>query len=153
MLRKLALPPLVLAVVLATIGWLYAVRAGEVPGPRIGEALPLDELARHSSAPLGWFVAVWTVAALLLAAAARWARVERLTAALAFTLGVNLLLYVATGTSLAITRQVPVRDALFAAGKLGAVYVPGAIVGLGVAALGRMVRRGRRGPVLVAAHH
>ena len=57
-------------------------------------------------------MAVWAVAALLLAAATRWARVERLTAALVLTLATDVVLYVATGVSLAITRQIPARDAL-----------------------------------------
>src|ERR1700704_5341793 len=99
MLRKLALAPAVLAVTLATTGWLYIVGAGGVPGPRVRQALPLDELAKHASAPLPVFVLVWTAAAVLLALVARWARIERLTAAFVLVLGVNLVLYVATGIS------------------------------------------------------
>ena len=30
-----------------------------LPGPRVGEALPLDELSRHAAAPLLWFIVVW----------------------------------------------------------------------------------------------
>ena len=151
MLRKLALPPLFLGVIFATTGWLYTVRAGGLPGPRIGEALPLDELAHHASAPIVWFVLVWIGAALLLACAARWARVDRLTAALVFALAAYALVYLATGTSLAITRQIAVRDALRAAATLGVVYLPAVIVGFVVAALGRSQRPARRGPALVAA--
>ena len=149
--RKLAVPPLALAVGVATIGWLYVVRAGGVPGPRMRQALPLDELAKHASTPLVWYVAVWTVAALLLAGIARWARLERLTAALLLALGTTVLLYVTTGISLAMTRQIPARDALHTAGKLGVVYLPAAIVGLVVAALGRSDGRRRRAPAIVAA--
>ena len=47
---------------LAATGWLYVVRAGGLPGPRVREALPLDELAKHSSSPLLLFVAVWVAA-------------------------------------------------------------------------------------------
>ena len=151
MWRKLAVPPLFLGVGLATIGWLYVVRAGDVPGPHVRQALPLDELAKHASAPLAWFVAVWTTAALLLAGLARWARLERLTAAFVLALATVVLLYLATGTSLAITRQIPERDALHTAGKLGVVYLPAAIVGLVVAAVGRSDGQRRRAPALVAA--
>jgi lysyl-tRNA synthetase, class II len=149
--RKLAVPPLFLAVGFAAIGWLYVVRAGGVPGPHVQQALPLDELAKHASAPLAWFVVVWTGAALLLAGVARWARIERLTAALVLALATILLLYLATGTSLAITRQVPERDALHVAGRLGVVYLPAAIVGLVMAAIGRSDGQRRRAPAVVAA--
>ena len=145
------MPPLFLAVAFAANGWLYAVRAGGVPGPRVGQALPLDELARHASAPLAWFVVVWGAGALLLAGVARWARIERLTAALVLALATNVFLYLATGTSLAITRQVPEREALHTAGRLGVVYLPAAIVGLVVAAFGASDGRRRRAPVVVAA--
>src|SRR5690242_4762888 len=103
MWRRLALPPAFLAVGLACTGWLYAVHASGLPGPRVRQALPLDELARHDSAPIVWFVGVWVAAALILVALARWAHVDRLTAALVLTLATYVLLYVTTGISLAIT--------------------------------------------------
>jgi lysyl-tRNA synthetase class 2 len=136
--------------VLATTGWLYVVRAGSMPGPRMREALPLDELAKHASTPLAWFVAVWTLAALVLVGLARWARIDRLTAALLLALTTTVMLYIATGTSLAITRQIPLRDGLHVAGKLGVVYLPAAVVGLVVAAFGRSERRRGRAPAIVA---
>ena len=46
MVRRLALLPLVVVLSAAAAGWLYLVEPG-LPGPRIGEALPLDELSRH----------------------------------------------------------------------------------------------------------
>jgi lysyl-tRNA synthetase class 2 len=149
--RKLAVPPIFLAVGLAPTGWLYVVRPGGVPGPHVRQALPLDELAKHAAAPLFWFAVVWTLAALLLAAVVRWARIERLTGSLVLALATILLLYLATGTSLAITRQIPERDALHVAGRLGVVYLPAAIVGLLVAALGRSGGQRRRAPAVVAA--
>jgi lysyl-tRNA synthetase class 2 len=151
MLRKLALAPVVLTVTLATTGWLYIVRGNGLPGPRVRQALPLDELAKHASAPLLWFIAVWAAAAVLLALVARWARVERLTGALVLALAVNALLYLAAGISLATTRQIPARDALHVADRLGSIYLPAAIVGLAVALLGRSERRGGRAPAIVAA--
>ena len=151
MRRKLAVPPLFLCVGLATTGWLYAVRATGVPGPQMRQALPLDELAKHASAPLAWFVVVWLLAALLLVGAARWARIDRLTAALVLALATYALLYVTTGLSLAITRQIPMREALRVASKLGVIYLPAAIVGIVVAALGRSEIRRRRAPAIVAS--
>jgi lysyl-tRNA synthetase, class II len=151
MWRRFALPPAFLAVGLACTGWLYAVHASGLPGPRVRQALPLDELARHDAAPILWFAVVWTAAALLLVALARWAHVDRLTAALVLALATYVLLYLTTGLSLAITRQIPARDALHAAAKLGVVYLPAAIVGLVVAAFGRTEVRRRRAPFIVAA--
>src|SRR5438876_10798025 len=136
MVRKLALAPLVLAVVVATAGWLYVIRANGLPGPRGRQARPLAGLAKHAAAPLVWFVAVWSVAALVLVALSRWARVDRLSAALLLALATNVLLYLATGGSLAITRQISLRDGLHTAGKLGVAYLPAASVGPIVAASG-----------------
>jgi len=151
MRRRLAVPPLFVLLALAATGWLYAVRASGIPGPRIAEALPLDELARHDSAPLLWFVAVWLVAGVLVALAARWARVERLTAAVVFALATIVLLQIANGASLTVTRQIPARDAFRAASHLGATYLPAALIGLAVAVVGRSDRRARRTPAVVAA--
>jgi len=151
MLRKVAVAPALVAIGLAATGWLYEIRGGGMPGPRMHQALPLDELAKHAAAPLLSFVLVWSVAALLLACVARWARIERLTGALVLAIGTIALLYVSTGTSFAITRQIPERDGLTVAGKLGVVYLPGAIVGLVVAAFGRVSPGRRRAPAIVSA--
>jgi len=149
-MRRLAAFPVLLATGFATTGWLYLVRPG-VPGPRLGEALPLDELAKHSSAPLLWYVAVWTAAAATLGFYAHAARFERLTSALLLGLGTGLLGYLETGVSLAVVRQIPLRDALDAAARLQSVYVPAALVALAVAALAPARRHGRVAPVLVAS--
>ncbi len=151
MWRRLALPPIVLAVAFAVTGWFYAIRLGDVPGPRVAEALPLDDLAKHSSVSLLWFLAVWAAAAALFGLAARWARLERLVAASVFALGTGLTVYLLTGTSIAITQQIPARDALHAAVRLEAVYLPIALVGLGVALIARPQAGGRRAPAIVAA--
>ena len=75
-----------LAVLVAATGWLYLLRPqAHLPGPRVGDALPLDELARHSAVPLGVFALVWATAGLLLGLLARLARLERLTSALVLT--------------------------------------------------------------------
>ena len=150
MTRRLAAFPVLLATALAATGWLYLVRPA-LPGPRVGEALPLDELAKHSSVPLLWYVVVWVVAAATLGLYARLARFERLTAALALGLGTGLFGYLATGVSIAIVRQVALRDALDAASRRQSVYVPAALVALAVAALAPARSRARRAPLLVAS--
>jgi hypothetical protein len=55
-----------LAVLVAATGWLYLLRPAGDFRPRIGDALPLDELARRASSSLVLFAAVWLAAGLLL---------------------------------------------------------------------------------------
>jgi lysyl-tRNA synthetase class 2 len=139
------------AVVLAASGWLYVVQPRvALPGPAIADALPLDELSRRSAVPLVVFLGVWGAAALLLGALARFARAERLTAAALLTLAVGVWSYVSDGISIAIVRQVPVHEALDAALRLRAVYVPAALAGLAGAVLGREGRAGCRAPVVLS---
>jgi len=147
--RRLAAAPLVLALSVAATGWLYLMRPG-LPGPRIGEALPLDELSRHDAAPLLWFAVVWLAAATALGLYARWARIDRLTAALLLGLAVGVFAYLQTGVSIAIVRQISTRDALDVAARLKAVYLAATIVAVVAAALARPRKRTRRAPVVVA---
>ena len=148
MLRKATGLPLVLLVAVAATGWMYLLHP-TLPGPHIGLALPLDELSRHSSVSLLWYLLVWGVAAALLGAYARWARIERLTAAVVLGLGVGTFSYLQAGVSLAIVRQVSTRSALDSANRLQMVYISAALVALGAAALARP-RRVSRAPILVA---
>jgi lysyl-tRNA synthetase, class II len=148
--RRLALTPIALIIILGGPGWFYLVRATGLPGPRIAEALPLDELARHSSVPLLWFVAVWTSAGVLLGTVARWAGLQRSVAAFVLAVTTGLLLYLTTGVSLAITRQVPARAALHVAERLQAIYLPAVLVALSAALIGRPRVAGRRSPAIVA---
>src|SRR5207248_487588 len=60
--RKAAGFPLVLLVSTAATGWMYLLHPA-LPGPRLGQALPLDDLARHASVSIAWYIAVWAVAA------------------------------------------------------------------------------------------
>jgi lysyl-tRNA synthetase class 2 len=148
MLRRVAGVPLLLLVAIASTGWLYLVNPA-LPGPHVGMALPLDELARHSSASLLWYVVVWGAAGALLGAYARWARVDRLTAALVFGVAVAAWSYLQTGVSIAVVRQVSAQDAFDVAARLGAVYLPAAVVAVAVAAIAT-ARRTVRAPGLVA---
>jgi lysyl-tRNA synthetase class 2 len=147
-LRKALGLPVLLLVVFAASGWLYLVRT---PGrPSVGDALPLDELSKHSSASLALFVVIWVAGALFLGLYARWARIERTRAALLFGLGVGLLGYIATGLQIAIVRQIPMRDALDLASRREAVYLPAVLVAVAAAFLAPRRQVGRRAPFVVA---
>ena len=148
-----ALAPLAgLAIVVAATGWLYLIRPHvSLPGPAVGDALPLDELSKHSGVSLLLFVAVWAPAGLLLGLLARLVRLERSTSALVLAFGVGLWGYLATGVAILIVRQVPAHEAFDAASRIRAVYVPAALAGLAGALTGLSKRpRGRRSPTLVA---
>jgi lysyl-tRNA synthetase class 2 len=149
MARKLAALPVLLIVAVATSGWFYLLNPA-LPGPHIRLALPLDELSHHASASLAWFALVWAAGAAALGVYARWARIERLSAALLFAVGIGTFAYLETGVSVAVVRQVSARDAFDVAARLSAVYLPAAIVALGAAVLG-VGRRGQRAPVVVGA--
>jgi lysyl-tRNA synthetase, class II len=148
----LALAPLAgLGIVVAATGWLYVLRPRvSLPGPVVGDALPLDELSRHSGVPLLLFVAVWGLAAALFGLLARACRLARSTSALVLACGVGLWGYLSTGASLLIVRQVPAHEAFDAAWRLRAVGLPAGLAGLAGALCGISKRRGRRAPVLLA---
>ena len=130
--------PLMVAVVASATGWLYAIGPhAPLPGPRVGDGLPLDELSKRASVPLLAFLGVWALAAVLLGLLARFARVERLSAALLLALGVGAWGYLATGVSILVIRQIPAAEAFRAASHLHAVYLAAALAGLAGALLGR----------------
>jgi lysyl-tRNA synthetase, class II len=142
-----------LAIVVAASGWLYLVvpRTDDL-GPRIGDALPLDELSGRSAAPLVLFVGVWAAAAVLLGLIARAVRAERLTSALLLALAVGIWAYLETAVSILVVRQIPAEDAFRVAGGIHAVYVPAALAGLAGALLGRGRRRAHpQTPLLLAS--
>jgi lysyl-tRNA synthetase class 2 len=127
--RRAVAVPLALFVAVAATGWLYLVRA-PLPGPRIGEALPLDELSKEAAASLAWYLIVWLGAGALIGAYARWARIGRLSAALLFAVTVGGWQYLANGVSIAIVRQIAAHDAFDAASRASATYVPAALVAI-----------------------
>ncbi|HUJ91871.1 MAG TPA: hypothetical protein VLW05_04170, partial [Gaiellaceae bacterium] len=146
--------PLMLAVVAATTGWLYTIGPyAPLPGPRVGDGLPLDELSKRASVPLLAFVGVWALAALLLGLLARFARVERLSSALLLALGVGAWGYLVTGVSILVIRQIPAEAAFRAASHRHAVYLAAALAGLAGALLGRRARLAAhaRWPLILAA--
>jgi lysyl-tRNA synthetase, class II len=142
-----------LLVVVAASGWLYLIepQTRGWGGPLV-DALPLDELAHHSSLPALVFVATWTVAGALLGLLARAARIERLTAGLVFALLTGTWLFASTGISILIVRQVPTGEAFRAPAHVSAVYLAAGLAGLSCAALARQatVTVRRRSPAILA---
>jgi lysyl-tRNA synthetase class 2 len=126
-----------LAVVASASGWLYLLRGVAIPGPRVGEALPLDELSKRSAAPLLLFVCLWAAAGLTLGLIARAAGASRATSAALLALGVGAWTYLSTGVSILIVRQIPAHAAFQAAAQLPRIYVPAVLAGLAGALTGR----------------
>lgn len=127
-----------LGLVVASSGWLYLIQPHvTLPGPRIADALPLDELSGRAAVPLAAFVAVWSTVALLLGLLARFARAERLTAGLLLALAVGGWCYLYTGTALLVVRQIPAEQAFGAATGKEAIYLPAVLAGAAGALLGR----------------
>jgi lysyl-tRNA synthetase class 2 len=150
--RSLVAALLALGVLIAATGWLYAYYPKvSLPGPTIRDALPLDELSKHSTAPLLLFAGIWAAAALLLGSLSRFARAERLTAAALLALGAGVWTYFANGLSLLIVRQVPAHQAFRDASQLRATWIPVVLAALGGALLGRARTSARsRAPFLLA---
>src|SRR5689334_4125461 len=140
------------AVVIAAMGWLYVIQPhSSLPGPPVNDALPLDELSRRSAVPLLVFLLVWAAAAGLLGFIAHASRAERLTAGVLLALGVGGWMYLQTGVSLLIVRQIPAHQAFHAATGQKAVYVPALLAGIGGALGGRARTSGRpRSPLVLA---
>ena len=93
-------------VVMSAQGWLYELRNATLAGPKIRDALPLDELPRHDSVSLLLFVTVWGAAGVAVGLLARRTRIERLTAALLAALATGLWLFATTGAHVRVARCV-----------------------------------------------
>jgi lysyl-tRNA synthetase class 2 len=150
--RSLLAAVLALGVLITATGWLYVLHPDvTLPGPLIREALPLDELSKRSTAPLLIFLAVWASAALLLGALARFARAERVTAAVLCAALTGGWMYLVNGMSLLIVRQIPAHHAFQLASQLRATWIPAVLAGLAGAVLGRRREQSRsRAPFLLA---
>src|SRR6516165_2053360 len=137
---RVLVPALAIVVlpVLAT-GWLYLLRgsAAHWPGPRVADALPLDELPGHDRVALVVYVAVFSVAGMLLGLVTRAVRLGRLTAGLALAVGTGAWLLTTDALCLLVVRQVPIGTALQAAARLQPVYIAAALAGAAGALLAR----------------
>ncbi|HET9732250.1 MAG TPA: phosphatidylglycerol lysyltransferase domain-containing protein [Acidimicrobiales bacterium] len=138
----------------AALGWLYWAAPGSAAWlwPPLPDGLPLDELASHSSVPLVLFLASFGVVAAGLGRLARWAGMDRLTAAFVLTLGVGGWLLVVDALCLYVVRQSGAAAALRSAEALPAVYVAAGLAGLAGAWAGREVAATHRwrGPLSAA---
>ncbi len=86
----------VMLVTSVATGWLYWLRAGvgRWPGPKVGDALPLDELPGHDGVPLVVYMAVFMIAGVMLGVMARAVQLDRLTAGLTLAAGTGVWLLV-----------------------------------------------------------
>ena len=151
MAAPVALVPAAVATCVVAGGWLYMTGPGQwIPGPRIGEALPLDELSHHAGAPVLLFVVVWAAAGAVLGLVGRLVGIDRLTAGLLLALLVGMVVYVDTAISIATVRQIPAQHAFDHAAGLPAVYLAAALAGLGGALLGHVRVSGRRAATVLA---
>ena len=150
--RTAAAAALSLAVVGSATGWFYVLRPlDSLPGPRVQDALALDELSKHGSAPLVLFLAVWTTAAILLGGLARSAGAERLTAGLLLGPAVGAWLYLQNGVSILVVRQVSAHLAFHVAAAEQSLAIPAVLTGIAGALLGRPRTSGRpRGRFVLA---
>ena len=136
--RVLAATGLSAATLVAATGWFYSLHASAwSAGPRIKDALALDELPGRDRVPLLVFVAVWSVAAILLAALARWAGADALTAGLLLGAAVGGWLYLLNGVSIVVVRQVSAHAAFHRASFEQAVILPAVLAGIAGATIGR----------------
>jgi lysyl-tRNA synthetase, class II len=145
-----------LAIVLVSsmaTGWLYLLRAGLAhwPGPRVADALPLNELAGTDGVPLIGYLAVAALAGTLLGLVARAVRLDRLTAALSLAAGTGLWLLAVDAFCLFVVRQVPLGQAVRAAVRLQPVYLTAALAGAGGALFARGGQFGGRAARLLSA--
>jgi lysyl-tRNA synthetase, class II len=122
-------------------GWLYWLRSAIArwPGPRVANALPLDELPGHDSVPLIVYVAVLGLAGAIAGLAAKAANLSRWTAGLCLALGTWLWLFAVDAFCLYVVRQVPAAIAVRAAAGLPAIYLAAGLAGAAGALLGRRV--------------
>jgi lysyl-tRNA synthetase, class II len=127
-----------LAIALAATGWLYVMRPiFSAPGPRVHDALALDELSSHGSVSLALYLLVWGFAVVLMGLTVRWAGAERLTAGIILGSATGGWLYVANGVSILVVRQIPAHEAFRAAASEQAVVIPAVLAGIAGALLGR----------------
>ena len=149
MLRRATALPFAVVVAASATGWLYLVRPA-VPGPRIGEALPLDELSRHAASPVLWYVLVWLVAGTILGLLVRRSGADRLTAAVVLGGAIGVFEYLQSSVSISVVRQISMRSALDAADTLKPVYLAAMTTAIAIAAIASPRARARRAPLLVA---
>jgi len=141
--RAAALGAAVVAATSIATGWLYWARASIAgwPGPRVPDALPLDELASHGTVPLLAYLLIVGCAAVLVGLAARGLRIGRVAAGVGVAVGTGLWMLLVDMVCLSVVRQVPFAIALPQAVGLQAVYLSATLCGAAAATLAVEVDR------------
>ena len=135
--RFTALSLITIVTITVSFGWLYLLQGPTMhwPGPRVNDALVLDELAGHSSIPLLVFLLTICLGASVIASVARALCFDGIKIALVTGAIAALWLYLASSISISIVRQIPVDDALRAARGLEPVYLTAAVVAIAIAVI------------------
>jgi len=130
--RALHLFLLTLLHVTAAIGWLYWVRAtvAGLPGPKLGDALPLDVLASHDSVPVIIYVLVFALVGVLLGVAMHNLRLLPRRRAALLVAFVWIVLYIFDVISLFTVRQIPFLNAVGQAFSVESAYVAAVVAGI-----------------------
>ena len=141
--RAAALAVVIIAATSLATGWLYWARASVAswPGPRVLDALPLDELASHGNVPLFAYLLIVGCAGVLIGLAARALRIGRAVAGVGVAVGTGVWMLLIDMICLSVVRQVPFGVALPQAVGLQAVYLSAAICGAAAATLAVEVDR------------
>jgi lysyl-tRNA synthetase, class II len=141
--RAVALGLVVVVATSIATGWLYWARASVAgwPGPRVPDALPLDELAGHGTAPLLAYLLIVGCAAVLVGLAARALRIGRVAAGVGVAIGAGLWVLLVDMVCLSVVRQVPYGLALPQAAGLQTVYLSATLCGAAAATLAVEVDR------------
>ena len=116
----------------AAIGWLYLLRPATAnwPGPRVTDALPLDELALHQNVSVILFALATVVAAAGAGLIVRALHFDGFGISIAVGVGVGAWLYLATAISLYTVRQDTLDEAFDLAGNVKSVYATGVVFAL-----------------------
>jgi hypothetical protein len=113
-----------LTVLLAATGCLYLLAGIPLGGPRVPDALPLDELPHHDAVPLVVFAAVWGAACASIARLLPDRGRGRARAGVGVALVVLMWTYLTTALSVTTVRQIPVEDAFHLVATSRAVILP-----------------------------
>jgi hypothetical protein len=144
--RALVAAVLVVVAALDALGWLYLVRPGSAgAGPRVANALPLDELAGHDAVALAPFALVWLGAGAAAGLLVRAARLGRVATVVLTGAGVGATVFATTGMSIVVTQQIAARPAFAAAAGVGAVYLAAGFAAAGAGLIQRAAAASIRG--------
>jgi len=138
----LATAGVAIALTAAAVGVVYLLRGvtASVPGPRVREVLPLDDLPNLGWVRLPVYLAVWSTAAVLLAGFARRRRLGRAASALVLGSVVAATLAAIDAVSLFAVRQVRLERAMWLTMRLRTIS-PAALLAAGAGAVAGLARR------------